>query len=70
MSYTEPLRMKKRETLPDAVLEYFRKQGSIGGKKRAQQMSPEERSEQARKAVNSRWAKQRNSKKISEKKSR
>lgn len=70
LSYTEALRMAKRERLPDAVLDYFRKQGSVGGKKRAQQMSPEQRSEQARKAVNSRWAKQRNSKKISEKKSK
>ncbi len=62
--------MTKREKLPDAVLEYFRKQGSIGGKRRAQQMSPEERSEQARKAVNSRWAKQKNSKKVSEEETR
>ncbi len=62
--------MTKREKLPDAVLEFFRKQGSIGGKKRAQQMSPEQRSEQARKAVNSRWEKQKDSKKASKKESR
>jgi len=39
-------------------LEFFRKQGRIGGRKRAANLTAEERSEQARKAVNARWAKQ------------
>jgi len=33
-----------------------RKGGLIGGKRRAEKLSPEERSESARKAVNARWA--------------
>jgi len=44
--------------LPEAALEFFRKQGRIGGRKRAANLTAEERSEQARKAVNARWAKQ------------
>lgn len=51
------LRMPKRPKLPDAVLEFFRQQGSVGGKKRAAHLSAKERSEQARKAVNARWEK-------------
>ncbi len=39
--------------------EYFAKEGRKGGKSRAQKMTPEERSESARKAVVARWAKQR-----------
>jgi hypothetical protein len=50
--------MTKRPKLSDDALEYFRKQGRIGGKKRAANLTPEERSEQARKAVQARWAKQ------------
>lgn len=68
MDYTYPLRMTKREKLPEAALEYFRKQGHIGGKTRAERLSAEERSEQARKAVQARWAKAKSSKKNSEKK--
>lgn len=48
-----------RKKLPDAVLEYFRKQGAkggkIGGTRRAERMSKEELSESARKAVTARW---------------
>jgi hypothetical protein len=43
--------------LPEDVREFFRRQGSIGGKKRNAQLSPEERSEIGRKAVQARWAK-------------
>jgi hypothetical protein len=50
--------MKRRNELPKAALEFFRRQGSIGGLKRASNLSPEERSEQARLAVQVRWAKQ------------
>jgi len=63
MEYTYPLRMKKRDTLPEAALEYFRKQGHIGGKTRAERLTAEERSEQARKAVQARWAKTKKSSK-------
>jgi hypothetical protein len=50
--------MTKRKQLPDEALEFFRKQGRIGGRKRAANLTAEERSEQARKAVQARWAKQ------------
>jgi hypothetical protein len=49
--------MTKNDKLPEAALEFFRKQGHIGGTRRAERMSPEERSDQARKAVQARWAK-------------
>jgi hypothetical protein len=42
--------------LPDEVREFFRRQGRIGGKTRAQNLTPEERSEGARRAVEARWA--------------
>lgn len=42
--------------LPDEVREFFRRQGRIGGKIRAQNLTPEERSEGARRAVEARWA--------------
>jgi len=35
---------------------YFARFGKQGGKKRAQNMTPEQRSEAARKAVRARWA--------------
>jgi hypothetical protein len=50
--------MSAKEKLPEAALEFFRKKGRIGGRRRAANLSPEERSEQARKAVQARWAKQ------------
>jgi hypothetical protein len=50
--------MKKRNKLPEAALEFFREQGRIGGTRRAANLTPEQRSEQARKAVQARWAKQ------------
>ena len=42
--------------MPDEVREFFRKQGSIGGKRRMKKLSPRERTEIARKAATSRWA--------------
>jgi hypothetical protein len=51
--------MSKPTKLPKAALEFFRKQGHIGGKRRAERLSAKERSEQARKAVNARWKKYR-----------
>lgn len=51
-----------RMKLPEEVREFFRKQGAVGGKARAENLTPGERSEAARKAVQSRWAK---SKKVS-----
>ena len=50
--------MSKRTKLPEAALEFFRKQGRIGGRRRAANLTAEERSEQARKAVQARWSKQ------------
>ena len=40
------------------IREYFAKFGRKGGKATAKKMTPEERSEAARKAVQARWAKQ------------
>ncbi len=57
LCYTYPLRMEK-PPMPDDVLEFFRKEGKRGGKKRAEQLSPERRSEIARKAVQARWKRQ------------
>jgi hypothetical protein len=51
--------MAKR--LPPDVREYFvkmgRKGGKLGGSARAANLTPEQRSESARKAVQARWAK-------------
>jgi hypothetical protein len=44
--------------LPDEIREFFRKQGSIGGKKRNRILSVEQRKEIARKAAQARWSKQ------------
>jgi hypothetical protein len=60
--------MKKKTKLPKAALEFFQEQGRIGGEKRAANLSAEERSDQARKAVQARWAKE-SSKKSAAKKS-
>jgi hypothetical protein len=50
-----------RKKLPPEILDFFRKQGAIGGKKggtaRAANMTPEQRSESARRAVQARWEK-------------
>jgi hypothetical protein len=52
--------------LPPEVLEFFRKQGAkggkIGGKRSLETMTPEQRSERARKAVAAREAKRKLSK--------
>ena len=53
------LRMK----LPDDVREFFRRQGKIGGKKRLETLTAEERREIARKAAQARWGKARQSNK-------
>jgi hypothetical protein len=50
--------MKAPNKLPKAALDFFREQGRIGGTRRAANLSPKQRSEQARKAVQARWAKQ------------
>jgi hypothetical protein len=42
--------------MPDDVREFFRKQGSIGGKRRMKKLSAEERTEIARNAAQKRWA--------------
>jgi hypothetical protein len=55
--YPWTLRMNKRVQLPKEALEFFRKQGRIGGHRRAANLSTEERSEQARKAAQARWGK-------------
>ncbi len=51
----------EKKKLPPAVLEYFRQQGAkggkIGGKRAAESMTAEQRSERARKAVAAREAK-------------
>jgi hypothetical protein len=56
--YTCPLGMKKRIKLPEAALDFFRQQGRAGGLKRAEALTAEQRSEIARKAIQTRWAKQ------------
>jgi hypothetical protein len=60
--------MTKRTKIPEEVLEYFRKQGSIGGRKRSEALTSEQRRELARKAVQARWAKAKANRKDSEKK--
>jgi hypothetical protein len=48
-----------KKKLPPEVLQYFVKMGQrgglIGGKIRAERLTPEQRSESARKAVQARW---------------
>jgi len=57
VTYDEGMPRKK---LPPEILEFFKRQGAKGGKKggtiRAERMTPEERSEAARRAVQARWA--------------
>jgi hypothetical protein len=63
--------MTKPPKLPDEILQFFRATGRAGGIKRAANMTAEERSEQARKAVQARWAKvKESSRKTSGKKQR
>ena len=50
--------MKKQTKLPEAAVEFFRQHGKTGGLKRAETLTAERRSEIARKAVQTRWAKQ------------
>jgi hypothetical protein len=42
--------------LPEEIREFFRKQGSIGGKKRKANLSAEERHDIARRAAIARWS--------------
>jgi len=55
-----------RKELPDSAREYFKGEGAKGGKKggpaRAAKLTPERRSEIARKAAQARWAKDKNHK--------
>jgi hypothetical protein len=48
--------MNAKNRLPEIALEFFRQKGRKGGKQRAANLTPEQRSEQARKAVQVRWA--------------
>jgi len=50
--------MKKRSKLPETALQFFREDGKAGGLKRAENLSAEQRSEMAQKAIQARWAKQ------------
>ena len=45
-----------RKQLPPEVLEFFRKQGSEGGKTAAGRMTPEARTARAKKAATAAWA--------------
>jgi hypothetical protein len=51
-----------KKKLPPEVLDYFAKMGRLGGLKggaiRAARLTPEQRTESARKAVSTRWAKE------------
>jgi hypothetical protein len=58
--------MVKRPKLPEEVLKFFQKTGRAGGLKRAANLSAEQRSEQARKAVQARWAKAKRDKELGE----
>ena len=49
--------------LPEQVRQYFVEQGRIGGKKRKQNLTPEQRSASARHASVARWTKTKKSKK-------
>jgi hypothetical protein len=49
--------MGKRIALPPEVADFFRKQGSIGGKRSLETMTPEQRTERAKRAVAAREAK-------------
>lgn len=57
-----------KRAIPTELREYFAKIGKKGGKKggavRAARMTPEERAESARKAVQARWEKEKGSGKI------
>jgi len=44
--------------LPDEIREMFRRQGSIGGKRRLEVIPPERRSEIAKLAADARWRKE------------
>jgi hypothetical protein len=48
---------EKYMRLPDEIRQAFRKYGATGGRKRAANLSEEERRESARKAAKARWAK-------------
>lgn len=50
--------MSEPNGLSEAALEFFRQKGRIGGTRHAANLTAEQRSEQARKAVQARWAKQ------------
>lgn len=58
--------MTKKSKTPEEVLSFLRKAGQIGGLKRAKNLTAEQRSEQARKAVQARWTKAKRDKKTGE----
>lgn len=47
--------------LPKDILDYFKKEGSKGGKKGSSNLTPEQRKERARNAVKKRWEKHKTS---------
>lgn len=49
----------KKATLPPEAVEFFKRQGSIGGRAAADRMTPEQRSERSRKAAAAMTAQQR-----------
>jgi hypothetical protein len=53
-----------RMKMPADVLEFFRRTGKIGVRRRNELMSPERRAEIARIAANARWAKAKGKKKV------
>ena len=48
---------KKEFTSVEEMREFFRREGAKGAKKRSENMSADERSARAKKAVEARWAK-------------
>lgn len=44
--------------IPENVRAYFQRQGKLGAKRRMEMLSPERRSEIAKKAAEARWARQ------------
>jgi len=54
--------MARKKTLPPEVLDYFTKMGRtgglLGGKARAEKLTPAQRSASAKKASKARWAKE------------
>lgn len=62
--YDSRLGSMSKNKLPTKAIEYFKKMGRVGGllggKARASKLTPEQRSESARKAAKARWEKVKN----------